>query len=239
MKENEPVYKHEMPYEHILKEIGVPDLIPRLNGLPPKDLQTILLKVFAENVKHLSPDDVMARYDDRYRYLGASEIDQRDHIRFDSLFYSVVPREYNAIEFSPTGPLGTNAVLTKLSQDIVPSTIRNTEVVSDPTVMLALEASRRRKSLLQSDSNNADRVKICTSSRVLRLQPFDPKFGYMQHFKVFAALTAGHNDNFNRFLADSATEHLSIFLDFINKLNDNQFSIENVVVHLSNMKILG
>lgn len=238
MQEHDQNKTEKKPVDRVLEQVGVPDLISRLNGLYPKDLQTLLLEVFSESVQKITPSDVLARYNERYRYLGGGELDQRDLLHFDSLFYSAVPANYRGVEFSPTGPLGTNASLTKLSQDIVPSTIRNSEVVSDPTVMLALEAARVRKPLLQENPNNVDRVRLCTSSRVLRLQPFDPKFGYMQHFRVFAAVAAGHNDNFNKFLADSATEHLSIFLDFIDKLNVDNFFIKNVVVYLSNLKIM-
>ena len=233
MKDNE-----NRPINRVLDQIGIPDLVSRLNDLPLKDLQTLLLDVFSENAQKITPTDVMARYNERYKYLGGGELDQRELLRFDTLFYSVVPNNFRGVEFSPTGPFGTNATLTKLSQDIVPSTIRNSEVVSDPTVMLALEAARERKPLLHEDPNSTEKVRVCTSSRVLRLQPFDPKFGYMQHFNVFATLTSGHNDNFNNFLTDSAIEHLSIYLDFIEKLNADIYSIKDVTVYLSNIKIM-
>jgi hypothetical protein len=224
--------------ERISRQAGNADLLPYLEKVPPKDLQTLLLELFARNAELVTPAEVMSRYEERNRYLGAGELDQRSLINFDSIFYSVVPDTYRGVEFSPTGPFGTNAALTQLSQDMVPTTIRNSEVVSDPTVMLALEAARSRKDLLSVNKQDATRINLCTSSRVLRLQPFDPKFGYMQHFRVLAVTTAGHNDNFNRFLSESATEHISIFLNFIDGLNANGYSINDVVVYLSNIKII-
>ena len=67
--------------------------------------------------------------------------------------------------------------------DRVLSTIRNTEVLADPTAPLALEAAVRRR-------NGEDTVRLCAACRVLRLQPIPDVPGFTQHFALFALVTS-------------------------------------------------
>ena len=52
---------------------------------------------------------------------------------------------FEPVELAPVAPLGLNAVLGRIHQNNVLSTIRSTEVVADPTASLALEAAVRRR----------------------------------------------------------------------------------------------
>jgi hypothetical protein len=51
--------------------------------------------------------------------------------------------EFEAIELAPVAPLGVCAAVALASQNKIVSTVRGTEVVSDPTNVLALECARR------------------------------------------------------------------------------------------------
>ena len=53
---------------------------------------------------------------------------------------SLLPPEYEPVELSPLAPLGTSSVVGTVHQNKVVSTSRNSEVLSDPTNVLALEA---------------------------------------------------------------------------------------------------
>lgn len=233
-----PKNRDNLILERIVRESGMPNLLTYLTRMPPKDLQSLLLRVFQERVSTPTTRELLGIYQKRYRYLGISELDQRELLCFDSLFYSMVPNEFEAIELSPVGPLGTNAALTKVSQHNILSTIRNAEVVSDPVAMLALEAALRRETLIKNDPKSTERVRLCTSKRLLRLQPFDASLGYMQHFRCIGMCTAGRGVGYERFLIETALEHIRIYLDFIEVLNREGFLIRDVTVHFSDIRIM-
>jgi hypothetical protein len=62
------------------------------------------------------------------------------------------------------------------SQNKIVSTIRGTEVVSDPTNVLALECAKR----LQAEPGA--HVRLTTSHRCVRAQPFPKLPGFAAHF---------------------------------------------------------
>jgi len=212
--------------ERIEHQSGLPGLLKALAALPPSDLQSLLLHVFQCRAATSSSRELMEAYCEKYRYLGISELDQREILRFSSLFFSAVPESFQAIELSPIGPFGTNAILARISQHNTLSTIRNSEVVSDPTVMLALEAAYQRKKILSRDRKSNERVRLATIKRLLRLQPFDPSLGYMQHFNCFGACTAGRETGHEQFVSETAEEHMRIYLDFVDALSRSGFSID-------------
>jgi hypothetical protein len=61
--------------------------------------------------------------------------------------------------------LGTCTSVSAVDQNRIVSTVRSSEVVSDPTNVLALEAARRRQS-------SVDPVHLASCQRVLRAQRF-------------------------------------------------------------------
>ena len=60
-----------------------------------------------------------------------------------------------------------------------------TEVVSDPTNVLALECARRLR------KDGAHTVRLCTVHQTVRAQRFGRQPGYAQHFRLFALAEAG------------------------------------------------
>ena len=71
-----------------------------------------------------------------------AQLDQRTSTAYDSLALEAAA-DYEALLLSPVAPIGTSSAVAPTSQDRTLSTIRGTEVVSDPTNVLALECARR------------------------------------------------------------------------------------------------
>ena len=57
------------------------------------------------------------------------------HFAIDKILYGILPDYFSPVELSPVSTIGANAVLTSLNAKIVLSTIRNVEVVGDPTLI--------------------------------------------------------------------------------------------------------
>lgn len=230
--------KNNRIVERITKENNLINIVPQLVEMGGRDIQSLLLRIFELRSKNQESRKLLNLYQEKYPYIGISELDQREIINFDALFYGIVPEKFQAIELSPIGPFGTNATLANINQNNTLSTIRNSEVVSDPTTMLALEAALRRIASIKKNRKNGDHVQLCTIKRVLRLQPFDKSLGYMQHFKCFGACTASGFKHYIPFLKETTINHIAIYLNFIDVLNRDRFSIKNVVVYFSDIRII-
>ncbi|MBW9110330.1 hypothetical protein [Microbacterium ureisolvens] len=113
-----------------------------------------------------------------------SQTDLRTSTAYDALALAAAA-DYEAILLSPVAPIGTNSVVAPTSQDRTLTTIRGSEVVSDPTNVLALECARR----LLLDPRRP--VRLCTAHQVVRMQPVPPGLGHTRHFRLFSLADAG------------------------------------------------
>lgn len=232
----------EKPSSHIHEKMeeksGVPNLSEILAEKPLRYLNPIFIKAFRERAAKRNSNEILSDYESKKEFYGVSSIDQRELIKLESAFYTVVPEKFNAVEVSPISPFGLNSVITKVSQDISLSTIRGSEVVSDPTTPLALECAIRRKQMLVNDETRMNLVNLATTQRVLRLQHFDKDKGYMQHFSLFGLCSGGRDQGKESFMIDSTIEHISVWLDLVRHLKSNGYSFDNISVNLSDIKVL-
>jgi hypothetical protein len=113
--------------------------------------------------------------------------------------------EFEAVLLSPLAPLGTCAVVSPTHQDKIVSSIRGSEVVSDPTNVLALETVRRLR------ENPAAHVRLCTVHQVVRAQRFEARAGFSQHFRLLALGEAGLALPEHGFEVGAITEHVALF----------------------------
>lgn len=222
--------------DRIIQEAGVPNLLEILMKLPRTDLQSLLLEIYEKRVSDLSCRDLKQQYREN-RFVSPCTVSQRELLKFDQIAYDILPKDFEPIELSPVAPLGVNSILARINQKTVLSTIRNVEVVADPTTVLALECARRRKEKLQKNYQNADYVKLATSNRSLRLQVFSRESGFTPHFKTFTLATAGRDVGFERFEELTCIEHLSFYLDLLEALNKIGYSTRDVRVSFSDIRI--
>ncbi|MGD0300301.1 MAG: hypothetical protein ABSE86_24715 [Bryobacteraceae bacterium] len=173
--------------ERIAADTGIPNLAAVLEGLPTSDLQSLLMHVFQARTRVLEVPDV-SRNAGR-SLLQASKIDARLFNTFDRVAFEVA-EGFEAVDLAPVCSLGLNRVLGGIDQNSVLTTIRNAEVLGDATMPLAVECWRRRKD--RSRRGDQTPVRLASSHRVVRLQPFDMP-GYVPHFRLFSMVTAGRD----------------------------------------------
>jgi len=129
----------------------------------------------------------------------------------EARLWAMLPPEFAGLELSPVAPLGASAALGPVSQDRVISTVRGSEVVSDQTNVLALEAAVRRKQERRSA------VHLASCHRVLRGQPFDAP-GLYQHFRLFALVSSARDQGSGTTEAELLTAHLKFWSDALSEL---------------------
>ncbi len=215
----------------IAAETGIPRLWPVLaEGIAPSDLQSLLMHVYQARTRSHKESD-LRRMAER-GLVKPSKVDARLFHSFDSVAFDLAD-EFEAVELSPVGPLGLNRVLGRIDQNSVLTTIRNAEVLGDPTTALALECSRRRKDL----ANRIKTIRLCTSQRLIRLQPFDHP-DYSPHFRLFALVSAGRDTGSDAFEIQHLRQHIRFYLLLFAALAKHGFHFADPLVEVSDMQAI-
>jgi hypothetical protein len=197
--------------ERVVRESGVPDLLEALaERLAPTDLQSLLLEVYRRRAGRQTPAGLLDRYA-QDRFVRPSPASPLVAAEFDRLAFSLAAPPFAPIELAPVCPLGTNSALASVDQNWTVATIRNTELTSDSTTVLALECALRRRALLRQTPGTIEHVRLCASHRLLRAQRYDQPDA-LAHFRLFALCTAGRDEGAHRFEIESLAEHLGFYV---------------------------
>ncbi len=232
-----PEGSEEKMLRSISEELGVPNLLEILSTAPMRRLQPVLVHAFNNRAKARKPAELLQEYERKQEFLGISQITQANLYRFALKCHEVVSSTFEAVQTSPVAPFGLNAILSMISQNNTLSSIRGLEVVSDLTSQLALECALKRKQNIALKDNSA--VHICTSGRVLRLQPFNKSKGYMQHFNLFALCSGGPNiSSDGGFAIPTLQKHIAMLLNTIFILQKEGYRSSNITVKISDMQFL-
>ena len=178
------------------------DLIRALGGRAPSELVPVELAVSRARTARRRPRDLRQQRQ-RDGFVQPSPLDLRTAAQLDALALASAPA-HEALLLSPVAPLGVCSVLAATSQDRTLSAGRATEVVSDPTNVLAVECAERL-------AGGADRVSLCTVHQTLRAQPLPPGAGFPRHFRLFALVDAGRAEPEHGFERRVVVEHLQVF----------------------------
>ncbi len=170
----------------------------------PSELLPLQLELARRLSAKRRPADVLAQWQ-RDPHVAPSMLDQRLAAKLDRIALDAAP-DHEALLLSPVAPLATCAAVSPTTQDRSLTTARTTELVSDPTNVLALECARR----LAADP--ARHVRLCTVHQTLRPQRFPPNQGFSQHFRLFALVEAGAARAEHGFEVDAIASLAGVFL---------------------------
>lgn len=173
-------------------------------GLAASEVWSLLLAVMSRRAAERTPAAVLQQFE-RDRFTTVSAVGQREMLR-TYLCLLEAADAFEALELSPLAPLGACSAVGLASQNKIVSALRGTEVVSDTTNVMALEASRR----LRRDASAV--VRLATCQRVVRAQPAPPKPGFAQHFGLFALASAGREAQDHAFTAAELATHIRTHL---------------------------
>jgi hypothetical protein len=215
----------------IEREAGVPNLSKILaQRIKPTDLQSLLLDVYRERAKHRNLNAVFLDYASN-SFTRPSPCDPARLLEWDRIAFSHLPDGFHAIELSPVSPLGSVSRLASISQDWILTTIRNMEVVADPTNVLALECALRRQELSRSEPADATSVHLACSQRVVRTQRFRSPDS-IQHFRLFSLSSAGRDTGNLRFEISTVTEHIRFYLKVLRDFLGPAIPLRTTIIDL-------
>jgi hypothetical protein len=204
----------------IAEQIAGVDAIEALaRTLSPTDLQSLMLHVYAQRSRQRKPADLLAQFE-QSALLEHSDVDARLLLNIE-LRALQCAKDFSAVELSPVAPLGTNQVLGRIDQNNCLATIRNAEVLADPTTAMALHCAKLRR----RDPSRI--VRLAARSRLVRLQPFKGP-GFTPHFSTFSMATAGRDTGSLGFELTHLREHLSVYAEFLVDLQSNGYALTNI-----------
>jgi len=186
------------------------------NGLPASRLWSLLLEVAETRAAGRRLSDLVGQWD-RDRFVQPAIIDQRSLLEVDRHLLAAAAA-FEALELSPVAPLGVCSIMGRASQNKVLSALRGTEVVSDPTNVLALEcASRLRR-------DPASVVRLATAHRCVRAQEIPKQRGFTANFRIFCLASAGLERQNHAFLVEAVAEQMTIMTRALDRLEQHGFA---------------
>lgn len=210
-----------------------------LERLSPSASTPLLLALARAQASRRRPADLLEQLRSD-AFVTPAVVDQREAHALDGLAFEAT-REYEAILLSPVAPLGSCSVVAPTSQDRTLSANRGTEVVSDPTNVLALVAARRLTGYGGEGAARAA-VRLCTIHQVLRAQAVPPIPGYSRHFRMLALAEAGAAQPDHRLEVDAVCRAARAFerlLDLLPRLGGRATERHATVHVLPGQRALG
>lgn len=169
-----------------------------LSGLSGADLRSLLLSVARDRAATMRPCDVVRRWRED-RFVRPARADPRVLARVEARMWQLLPADVAGVELSPVVPVGACSAVAPVSQNRIVTTMRASEVLSDPTNALAIEAAVRRRR--QSE------VHLAAAHRVLRAQDFGG--GASAHFRLFALVSSARDTGSGDTQARLLVRHLT------------------------------
>ena len=200
----------------IVERVGAPVFEQLAAGLAGSELHSVLLEVMRRRAASRSPADVLAQYAGD-PFCAPAAVDLRTSLAVDGHLLAAAA-EFDALELSPVAPLGVTSTMAETSQNRVLSALRGTEVVSDPTNVLALECACRLR------VNPVTPVHLATSQRVIRAQPVPKLPGHSQHFRIFVLASGGRETRDHSFTVNAVSEHIRTMLRALDRLEQHGYA---------------
>lgn len=171
----------------ILSELGDAEILEKLLNLTGSDLNSLLLKLYEMQTSEIAPNKMLKAFASN-RFTVPSEINPSEyHAMEHRLLFLAEQVGIKGVLLSPAAPIASCSTFGFVSQNNVVSALRGTEILSDPTNMLAIIIA----DALKNGADNRTPLFYCTTSRVLRAQPFPALPGYFSHFGIFCIVSSG------------------------------------------------
>ena len=175
--------------DRILKKIGDQEIMDKLLSLSKSDLNSLLLELFEKQTNKFIPTDMLKAYRSN-RFATHSEADPGKFHALEVLLLTVAQEmDIKTVLLSPTAPLGSCSVFGCVDQYNVVSALRGTEILSDPSNMLAIIIADK---LRNKTASNRLPLHYATTARVVRAQEFAGTASFA-HFGLYCMISSGRD----------------------------------------------
>jgi hypothetical protein len=201
----------------VIEKVGAATFERLARELSASELQSVLHEVMRVRAEKRTGSELVAQYS-RDPFCQPCAIDPRELRAIDAhLLESAAERGFSPIELSPVAPLGSASAVAITSQARVLSALRGTEVVSDPTNVLALECARRMRGA-------AAPLHLAACQRVVRAQPVPKVSGFAQHFGIVVLASGGAEEKDHAFTVRTMVLHVQTMLAALDRLEAHGYA---------------
>ena len=200
----------------ILNLLGEQNFERLTNSLSGSELQSVLLEVMHARAAARTPSQVLGQYEED-AFCRPATVDPREALTIDTELFAAA-EEFEAIELSPVAPLGACSTFALTDQNRVLAALRATEVVADPTNVLALECARRMR------GGERSAVHLAASQRVVRAQPTPKLPGYAPHFRLFVLVSSGREQEDHALTVESLLLQMRTVLAALDRLEGHGYA---------------
>jgi hypothetical protein len=193
-------------------------------GLPASELWSLLLSVMEARAQQRGGATLREQWRND-RFVQPCPVDQRTLHEVEGHLLQAASA-FEALALSPIAPLGVCSAVALASQNKILSTARGTEVVSDPTNVLALECARRLR------EDGSVQVRLATSHRCVRAQALPKLPGFAAHFQMFCLVSAAHERPNRAFLVSALAEHINTHLAALERLAQHGYQTRERAVRI-------
>lgn len=195
----------------MIEKVGAATFERLARELSASELQSVLHEVMRARAESRTVSELVTQYA-RDPFCQPCAVDPRELRAIDGHLLAVAAeRGFSPVELSPVAPLGSASAVALTSQARVLSALRATEVVSDPTNVLALECARRMRAA-------AGAIHFATCQRVVRAQPVPKAPGFAQHFGIAVLASGGVEEKDHAFTVRTLVLHVRTMLAALDRL---------------------
>lgn len=214
------MYENEI-LKRISSDLNIEDVVEKLSYLPMSDLNTLLLEVFKRKGDLIDSACLYKNFKSN-RFSLPSKINCLDYHKTEVKLFEIAKKlKISPILLSPVVPFGTGNISKCVSQNNILTTLRNTEVLSDPTNMLCLIIADK----INRVENDNFIYNLCTSSRCLRTQKYHNQ-DFSSHFGVFMIVSTGKDGGSYLCEKELLKFHIDFYIEFLQKVLHKNICIE-------------
>ena len=208
--------------DRILAQLGDGELLDKLSALPKSDLNSLLLRLFEMQANQTSPAAVVKAFEQN-RFSSPSELDPVAYHLLEAGFLAAAQKNgIRPVLLSPAAPFASCAAFGCVHQNNVVSATRGTEILSDPTNMLAILMAAQLK---RKEISNQTPLHHCATARVLRAQVFPNTRRHFSHFGIFCIVSSGKDGGSFLCEMDLLQKQLAYYKELLVEKYDAQLSI--------------
>ena len=177
--------------ERILTKFGDMELVEKFSNLTNSDFNSLMLEIFQSRASDITPAEMVKAFQAN-RFCVPSKIDPAAYRNLETEFLSAAQElDIKAVLLSPSAPFASSSVFGCVNQNNIVSAVRGTEILSDPTNMLAIIIAEKLKN---KKADNTTPIHYCTTARVLRAQVFPNTGRHFTHFGIFCIVSSGKDN---------------------------------------------
>lgn len=196
----------------ILTKIGDTELLEKLAVLSPSDAHSLMMAWFQRQSDALQPSALLKRYRAN-PFVKPGALDPIAYLQQElEMLAFARERGIAPVLLSPAALFSGCATVAPVSQNKVLSAARGTEVLSDPTNMLAIYLAEKLNS--GEWDNSRQSLHLCAAHRAVRAQAFSGPNSYA-HFGLFGMVSSGRDSGSYRCEWELLAHQLRFYDDYL------------------------